>query len=608
MSQSFSTPLPTTGDNERSLMAKWLQALGGDPQGNDNEAAVLGKILENLAGGEVEPEPGAAVPLNSLLRVTSGADGDAITEALLNAWETGDAWTWTLNRDPAHHTRVETSDPASYADGNVTVEGSPVSGSTTRSIKFDHDEAVIDGDGYDDMLASPPEEITELVLSGFIDLHSENAVENQHTHDHIEMVASPYLTLQVQYGMGDSGGTAGRVHIETQIGASVTQRGNTNPINAGRYHYELWWKSTGEKGLILRTEDRSALVTTSYYLSDITGGTVTQRSYQDYLTITGGYTQFDEIGATWKEGDVTCPLFPLTVPTIDEIEGVQIAPGTIEWNLLHPVQAFTYKIELHDGSSWTTLYENRVPFDWGHLYSAHLRHTETGLTDGLSYKLRVTPKIGTATGTPTESNVVTINDATAPIAWDDFDSYGTSFVIGDAADWTAVLGSQSGFTAGVVATEGQDGFLIASSTSLHYHTSSPNANHRAEVVIKAAGAGGNFDWLGAAVRVQEGSADGYGVVFSSADLYLLRYDAGVLTILNSDTAETLSPGDQISIEASGTGSATRLTVQVNKGAGWVTKWSNVDPGTYYDGGHAGLCTAVFGGLANQITLWRVFNL
>jgi len=76
----------------------------------------------------------------------------------------------------------------------------------------------------------------------------------------------------------------------------------------------------------------------------------------------------------------------------------------------------------------------------------------------------------------------------------------------------------------------------------------------------------------------------------------------------SDTAVTLAAGNKIAIEASGSGTSTRLKVQTDTGGGWVDKWTDVNPAVDIDGGACGVCSWLLAGSVNRIDDWAGYDL
>ena len=144
-----------------------------------------------------------------------------------------------------------------------------------------------------------------------------------------------------------------------------------------------------------------------------------------------------------------------------------------------------------------------------------------------------------------------------------------------------------------------------------YYNQTFSADQRAEILIGYVGSTGDWERIGAAVRIQSGADTYYDVVvetvYSATTVLVLRkVIAGTATVIQTSTTP-IAAGDRIAIEASGTGSATRLKVQTNlASAGWTDIWTNQDPAsTYIDGGRPGLSAYTqFGGspLGNSVTV------
>lgn len=190
------------------------------------------------------------------------------------------------------------------------------------------------------------------------------------------------------------------------------------------------------------------------------------------------------------------------------------------------------------------------------------------------------------------------------IAQDNFDSYTDQSSLDLAANWVGQTGTIN------VNKPASDGSLFsgASAVGLYYHTATFNANQRAECTIDSVAAGGNFDWIGPAVRIQPGSSTGYIVVFSSTDLYLVSINAGTEATIISDTGMTLVAGNRIAIEANGAGAAGRLKVQVDTTGSWVDKWTNQNPSVHIDGGSAGVGSWLLSSSSNRLDDWKGYDL
>ena len=190
------------------------------------------------------------------------------------------------------------------------------------------------------------------------------------------------------------------------------------------------------------------------------------------------------------------------------------------------------------------------------------------------------------------------------VAQDNFDSYIDGDALGGQGNW---IDEAVGIN---VRVPGADGSVNPgnSNVGLSRYNVTFAANQRAEMTIDAVGTGGGFDWIGPAVRIQSGAATGYAVVFSSTDLYLLTFNAGTVTTVNSDSAVTLIAGNKIAIEATGSGTSTRLKVEVDTGSGWVTKWASENPAVDIDGGQPGVGKWLLASLTNRADDWKGYDL
>lgn len=169
------------------------------------------------------------------------------------------------------------------------------------------------------------------------------------------------------------------------------------------------------------------------------------------------------------------------------------------------------------------------------------------------------------------------------IASDNFDSYSNDYSLADAANWNVQTGfiyvSNGSGTAGKYYSNSDPGIV--------YHTASFSANHRSEATI--ANIGSSFQFMGLAVRCQSGSDSCYYVQVDGSIYFLVRRNSGSNTVLTSAASLSLAANDKIALEASGTGSATRLKFQKYTGGVWSDVEASTDPGgTYIDGGAPGV--------------------
>lgn len=165
---------------------------------------------------------------------------------------------------------------------------------------------------------------------------------------------------------------------------------------------------------------------------------------------------------------------------------------------------------------------------------------------------------------------------TTQVASDNF-TYSNNTELSTTGNWAAITGTIQAY--------GSQADSAGATGNLYRQVGTYNANQYSTATLNGTTQG---VW-GVAVRVQ-GTADGYVLYFNSYtnELQLDRINSGTSTTINS-VAFTFVSGMKLWIEASGTGSSTRITAKKDVGAGWVTLWSSVDPGgTYIDGGKAGI--------------------
>jgi hypothetical protein len=187
-------------------------------------------------------------------------------------------------------------------------------------------------------------------------------------------------------------------------------------------------------------------------------------------------------------------------------------------------------------------------------------------------------------------NVINPYAYAAPVsASDDFDSYAnnTTMAGGGMPNWTVITG---GFT---VSKAASDGSLYATGATANVAAISGSfgENQRAEITFEArASDGGATEYLGIGVRVQSGYTGYFVHVNDLGYIYVAKANSGTETDLVADeTPNVVSAGNRVAIEVTGSGSATRIRVQIDTGSGWVDKWTNQDPGaTYISGGAPGV--------------------
>lgn len=340
-----------------------------------------------------------------ILDFESGSVGDVINEAYFNANQKGataNKWTWNYQSRPVGHTKVDASNHTRLS--TITVDGVDYTGAGTRSLKFDHAEAITDAltPIYDGLAGSPPTNINVITLSGVIRFNATMGAETAFNMDPIKIGGSPYLVMQISYGNG--GGTAGKVHIETQDVAG-TLKSSEISVDAGVwYAWTLYYNSvTGRMSLLMMDAATGAYVGFSSHKSNVTGGTpIGYVTIQDYLNFGGGYTLHDNISFNW-----TSPAFPVeTIPTIPppaNLRSDQTASGKVRLFWSSPAETFLFERWTSAGD-WVTLHSNLE-----RLYGNQIYFDET-VADGVTYQYRVSANVGDLQSAPTVSSMVAVDN------------------------------------------------------------------------------------------------------------------------------------------------------------------------------------------------------
>jgi hypothetical protein len=191
------------------------------------------------------------------------------------------------------------------------------------------------------------------------------------------------------------------------------------------------------------------------------------------------------------------------------------------------------------------------------------------------------------------------------VAQDNFDSYADGSLLASSSNWDAAGANNGTWVRNTVG----DGSIYGSGNNslLYYTTASFNSDQRSEATIDAAGSTG-FSWTGVTVRVQAGVQTGYWLMCNANQIYLYSFNSGTPTLVRSDSAVTLAPGNRIALEATGVGTATRLRVQVDTGSGWVDHWSSENPTDDIDGGKPGVGGSTGGDTFTRMDDWKGYNL
>ncbi len=189
------------------------------------------------------------------------------------------------------------------------------------------------------------------------------------------------------------------------------------------------------------------------------------------------------------------------------------------------------------------------------------------MIDGSTYRYRITAHIGSADSSAATSADVTVDNAVAPVASDDFDARLDASTLGDAgssADWEALTGSGP-----VISNTGDGGFFGGAPNFARYVGASFTSNQRAEITLRTLDPG-SFSLRGVIVRGQSAAATCYAFFTDGTNWLLWRYSAGTNTSIASGT-HSLSAGAKVALSATGAGASTRLTAQTDSGSGWTNR-------------------------------------
>ncbi len=168
-------------------------------------------------------------------------------------------------------------------------------------------------------------------------------------------------------------------------------------------------------------------------------------------------------------------------------------------------------------------------------------------------------------------------------ATDTFQALGSGVLLSSGGNWAGVGTNQmiTSNEAGDIVAYGNDG----SGASARYTATTFAANHSAAITLYLSGSpsGG----IAPAVRMQPAANSFYFAYYDETAqlVYLYKRNAGTDAQIGSTASRNYASGDVLTLSATGTGSATRLTVTDGSGA----VFTSVDPGgTYLDDGQPGI--------------------
>lgn len=170
------------------------------------------------------------------------------------------------------------------------------------------------------------------------------------------------------------------------------------------------------------------------------------------------------------------------------------------------------------------------------------------------------------------------------IASDNFNSYSNESLLSSQSGWANVSGAMT------IVKPASDGGTFGVSQAMCRSTATYGADQRSVATCRIL-TPGSFEFVTVGVRCQSGSNTRYHFQTDGTSWYLVATISGTQTTLTNGT-HSITSGARIALEATGAGSATRLTAQVHTGGSWsnVTGVVSYDPSAvaYIDGGTPGI--------------------
>lgn len=286
--------------------------------------------------------------------------------------------------------------------------------------------------------------------------------------------------------------------------------------------------------------------------------------------------------------DYTYGAFPL-----ETLDGFPVTSLVAEQSLSGQVSlewagvASKYLIERNvDSGGWATL--TTLTFRNGDAVRTSNTYTDTTVSDGSVYQYRISGVIGDVYGTSATSSAITIDNAAAPDAVDNFNGYANLSSLPSSATWTNCGG------AFIVSKPAADGACYNTGTlgAVYYDTGTWSGDQQSQISLETVTTGSATCRMGVAVRCQSGATTYYSFTAQTKTvnrLELAKVNAGTKTSLGTNDTFTFAAGDLLKLTATGSGSATRLTAQIYNAGAWTTVFSSIDPGgTYIDNGYPGM--------------------
>jgi hypothetical protein len=363
-------------------------------------AAIIPACTGGGAGGG-DPLPGDEAPYEAdiFLDFETGNPGDYYTTAMMGPMLKGMPVRWSTSR-ALSHTKVRAENKPLLHP--VKVGGVTYTGTGTRSLEFDLDEAVAKNLSplYEHLWGYPPAGTGEVVISGMEYIGATSSAARPSLG--VDMVAINSGTFVVQQ-VGE-----GNVHIETQVPNGVTFKSSPIPRKTpGKwYYFALRYSRAAQRvEMMLVDPETGELVGSSGKKtgSVAVGGDVTSFAFQSYLIFGGGRNVFDNIAISFS--NPTYPPFRIPVlPGPSYVSVTQVAPDQVR--LIWPsTRAAGYRIERsRSGGDWTPIAEV-FQEDGGRSY------VDTTVKDGDLVQYRVSSFVGSQASTPTLSSPFTVTNS-----------------------------------------------------------------------------------------------------------------------------------------------------------------------------------------------------
>jgi len=336
-------------------------------------------------------------PVDMLLLPTSGT-GDLLDPTNLLAASRGSApgsWDYTFS-GPATHAKIAATNFTRRTP--LACNGTDYSGSgSALGVKFDMDQAIADGHGYDSFKWSPPGTFTKLSITALVKFNADGSVSSDTAIDHLVIysggtafaVLQQKLTAAVVFGDGSA---AGFLDPHGQIAGPTSTNGPQIDIRKDTL-YSVTLRSDAAAQLvqiIVLDGATGTFVGTSQAASAM--GDVTSVLFQDYLVFFGGNTQFQLLAFDWT--NAAFPLEPYTLPGPASVTAVEDSGAiVVSWSQI----CFLFDIERKvDGGSYASLATNLTA----------ATYTDSAVSDGSDYTYRVTNKLEGTSSVAVESNTV----------------------------------------------------------------------------------------------------------------------------------------------------------------------------------------------------------